>query len=81
MGTMDNVIRPGFTTLQDIPVDTVLDGNKDLEYVLVLGYNKSGEFVAACSEADLAKATFAAQHFITQVHVGGYGGLVPLARP
>lgn len=78
---MSNVITPGFNTLLPVPVERILEANKDLEYVLVLGYNKEGEFVAACSEADMAKATYVAQQFVTQVHIGGYGGIKPLARP
>ena len=66
------VVLNGYTTLP-IPIERVLEGNKDLTSVLVLGWNKDGKFVAAASGGDFESAVFAAQRFIHKVHAGDYG--------
>jgi hypothetical protein len=51
---MSNVVRfPGVTTL-DLPVETVFDMAKEAEptEVVVLGYDKDGQFFAISSRAD-----------------------------
>lgn len=39
---MGEVVYPDFVTTLDIPVETVLDAAKDLELVVVLGFDKEG---------------------------------------
>lgn len=79
---MDNkVVGIGCTTLHPIPVERILDAAKHLEYVLIIGYEPDGKPYVACSEGDLAKATYAAQKFITEVHTGKYGDDTPRTIP
>lgn len=77
---MGTIVRPGFNTLNDLKPDDVLEGNKgQLEYVLVIGYNKDGALVVACSEASLEKATYWAERFKAAVHMGVYGNPITVA--
>ena len=50
---MGDVITLGNVTKLDLPVDRVLEGAKDqLEGVVLLGYDKEGEFYFASTYAD-----------------------------
>lgn len=69
----DVVVLGGFTKL-DIPVERVLDGAKDLESVLVLGWTKSGQLYAASSMGgDGMRAIELAMRFQHKYLDGGYG--------
>lgn len=70
---MGEVVHFGGITKADIPVETVLDGAKECEYVLVLGYDKDGNLVASSSTADLERSVFIATQFVHKVHAGEYG--------
>lgn len=70
---MGEVVPLNGQTKGDIPVETVLNGAKDCEYVLVLGYDKDGNLEAGCSTASLERAVFIASRFIHKVHAGDYG--------
>lgn len=50
---MGNVIDIGCNTKLDIPVKKVLDGAKDLDTVLVIGW-RDNDFVMATSDGDLS---------------------------
>jgi hypothetical protein len=67
----DVVILNGWTNL-DIPVERVLEGARDLEYVLILGVKQDGSFVAASNKADLRQGLWAASKYIHKVHNGDY---------
>ena len=55
----DNVIPLGCVTRLDLPPDRVLEGAKDvLESVVVIGWDKDGEFYAASSIADGAEVNW-----------------------
>ncbi len=71
---MGDVVELGGYTRLPIAPDKVLQAAVgELDYVLVLGYNKDGTMYAACSESDLAKSTFLATHFAHRVHAGDFG--------
>ena len=64
------VILGGVTTLE-IPVERVLDGAKECDYVLVLGW-KGDEMHTAASDGDLSRALWIATKFIHKLHAGDY---------
>lgn len=70
---MGNVVRlPCMTTLPIDP-DDVLTGNLGkLDYVLVLGFAKDGEFYTASSTGDLKEALWVATKFVHKLHKGDY---------
>jgi hypothetical protein len=68
----DVVLLNGVTTLP-IPVERVLEGAKNLDSVLVLGWTKDGEFYAAASSGSFEESTYLAQQFIHKTHSGDYG--------
>jgi hypothetical protein len=69
---MSNIIRPAFVTKLDIPVETVLDGARDLESVVVLGWDRDGAFIAASSVADTNAMLRAAALFQHKLLNGDY---------
>lgn len=48
----DKVIPLGIPTRLDVPVNQVLDNAKHLEGVVIMGYDKDGEYYFASSYAD-----------------------------
>ena len=68
---MDNVVMLPCVTTLPIPVERVLEGAKDCDYVLVLGW-KGDVMHTACSDADLQRAIYLATKFIHKVHAGDY---------
>lgn len=76
-----NVVVMNGPTRLPIPVERVLDGHKDLEAVLVLGFDKSGNFTAATSTADLYACADMCQRFLHKLYRGDYdGGFSPSRR-
>jgi hypothetical protein len=69
---MGDVVILGGETKLPIPVERVLDGAKECDYVLVLGW-KGEEMWTASSDGDLAKALWLATKFIHKIHAGDYG--------
>jgi hypothetical protein len=67
------VILHGWTRL-DIPVERVLEGSRDFEYVLILGVKQDGNFAAASNTSDLDRALWACTKFIHKYHAGDYDG-------
>lgn len=65
------VVLPGLTKLP-IPVERVLDGAKNLDEVLVLGYSKEGRLVVAASNPDKARVLLMAQQFVHKLIRGDY---------
>lgn len=70
---MGEVVRlPCLTTLPLNP-DEVLTGNVGtFTEVLLLGFDKNGDFLAAGSRCELDRLTYLAQKFIHKVHAGDY---------
>lgn len=68
---MGDVVRLGGVTKLPLPVELVLDGAKECDYVLVLGW-KGDEMWSASSEADLTKAVFIASRFVAKTHAGDF---------
>jgi hypothetical protein len=70
---MGEVVRlPCLTTLPLNP-DEVLTANVGVfDQVLVIGFDKNGDFIAAASVADLDRLAFFAQKFIHKAHAGDY---------
>lgn len=72
---MGKVIKfPGLTTV-DIPVENVLEGAKgfNLDYVLVIGKTKDGEYVAAASTSDMQRLLWVIESLKHQILSGVYG--------
>lgn len=70
---MGEVVRLNCLTTLDLNPDDVLTGNVGkMEEVLLLGFDKEGEFHVASSKADLEHLCFLAQKFIHKVHEGDY---------
>lgn len=75
---MGDVVKWNGITRLPIPVDDVLEGAKGkLDYVLLIGWDKNGEFYAATNRADPTEAVYAAEKFIHKEmneDYGEYGG-------
>ena len=71
----DNVIPIGGITLNDIPVDDVLDGAKDagLVTVVVIGRMAGGKLYVSSSNSDPAQAVYDFEKFKHQLFAGHYG--------
>ena len=70
---MGDVVTLNVETNLPIPVDRVLDGARDMECVLVLGFDKEGNFTAATSlGGDGTKAVSLAQRFVHKYYAGDY---------
>lgn len=69
---MGEVVILGGETRLPIPVERVLEGAKDLEYVLVLGLDSEGNFISATSEGNLQRALWFATKFIHKCHNGDF---------
>lgn len=70
---MGDVVKLGCLTKLPIPPDDVLSGAiGQLDYVLVLGFNKDGEMHTASSSGDLSEALWIATKFIHKLHKGDY---------
>lgn len=70
---MGEVVRLNCLTTLDLNPDDVLTGNVGkLSEVLILGFDKEGEFLVASSNGDLERLCFLAQKFIHKVHSGDY---------
>ena len=70
------VILPCMTNLP-LPIERVLDGGKDARFVLLLAFDKDGQFTAAASEADLQKCADMAQRFLTKLYRGDFNKNYP----
>jgi len=70
---MGNVVKLGCLTRLPISPDYVLTGAAgNLEYVLVLGFDKGGEMYTASSDGDMAKALWITSKFAHKLHNGDY---------
>lgn len=51
----DNVVNIGVSTTLDLPSERILGGAREREItdIVLLGYDKDGEFYMACAPADL----------------------------
>lgn len=67
---MSKVVGFTGTTVNDVPVENVLQGalDADLGSVIVLGWTQEGEFYAAGSDGSNAEAAFLAQRFVQFIH-------------
>lgn len=74
---MGDVVFLGGDTTLPIPIERVLNGGKDAEFVLLLSCTKDGRFVAAASEADLLKCADAANRFLHKLYGGGFNRMIP----
>lgn len=68
---MGDVVILGGETRLPIPVERVLDGAKECDYVFVLGW-KGTEMWTAASDGDMEKALWLATKFIHKLHAGDY---------
>lgn len=70
---MGEVVELECLTSHRVEPDRVLSEHVGrLERVLVLGFDKDGEFIAATSQPDLAEAAWLATKFIHKCHNGDY---------
>jgi hypothetical protein len=71
---MGEVVTLGGYTSLDIPVERVLDGAKELESILVLGWTKDGKFYAATSIGGKRSSELVdlAQRFVHKYYAGDY---------
>ncbi len=69
---MGDVVKwPGLTR-HPIPVEDVCEAAKDLEYILVIGYDKDGELAVRSNTSDSYEAVVAAQRFVHKYFNGDY---------
>ena len=54
--TDDNIVDFTGTTTQPIPVEKVCNAAKDLEYVLIIGYDDEGKWTVRSSDGDIGTA-------------------------
>ncbi len=69
---MGDVIRPRFQTKGPVPVDKVLDGARDLEEVLVIGWDKDGDIGAGSSTGDVAELLHLIERFKFKLLAGDF---------
>lgn len=74
---MGDVVKMGGGTTHRVEPDRVLTGHMgQLTDCVLIGIDKDGDFTAACSNANLERAVFLAQKFVSKAVRGDYGNPV-----